>query len=90
MRKDVHSVRFSIFADRQKPSHILESYVFSFQYPENAHDEDGQVIGLALSAPCGKRVTITSARSGLERIIRRLVEIDITLPNLPGKRTPVP
>lgn len=85
LRKDLDGVQFSIFADRENPSHVLESYAFSFQYLERIRSEDCQVFGLALSGPCGKSVTVTSARSGLDRIIRRLIEIDITLPNLPGK-----
>lgn len=89
LRKDLHGVQFNIIADKESPSHVLESYAFSFQYLERTRNEDCQVVGLELSGPCGKSGTITSVRSGLDRIIRRLVEIDLTLPSLPGKLCPI-
>ena len=92
LRKDLLGVQFNILADQANPSHVLESYAFSFQYLECIPGGHRQVAGLALSGSCGKSVTTTNVRSGLDKIIRRLIEIDITLPSLPGKlssRSPV-
>lgn len=85
LRKDLLGVQFSILADQANPSHVLESYAFSFQYLECVPGGHRQIAGLALSGSCGKSVVITNVRSGLNKIIRRLIEIDVALPNLPGK-----
>lgn len=84
MQKDLSGVQFSIFADVANPSNVLESYTFSFEYSKRISGGEHQLIGLALSGPRGKPVSMTSARSGLEKLVGRLIQIDVTLPDLPG------
>lgn len=71
---------------------VLESYTFSFDYHKdvsngnsNGNSNGGsQIVGLKFSDADNVPVTITSARSGLARIIDRLLVMDIRLPALPG------
>lgn len=70
---------------------ILESYTFSFDYHKDVKDLSNgsssarsQIVGLKFSETDGVPVTIRSARSGLARIIDRLLVMDIHLPALPG------
>lgn len=67
---------------------ILESYTFSFDYHKDVSNGSSngrsQIVGLRFSETNGLPVTITSARSGLARIIDRLLVMDIRLPALPG------
>lgn len=67
---------------------ILESYTFSFDYHKDVSTGSNigrsQIVGLRFSEIDGVPVTITSARSGLARIIDRLLVMDIRLPALPG------
>lgn len=68
---------------------ILESYTFSFDYHKDVSNGSSsarsQIVGLKFSETDGVPVTIRSARSGLARIIDRLLVMDIHLPALPGK-----
>lgn len=67
---------------------ILESYTFSFDYHKDVSNGSGnkrsQILGLKFSETDGVPLTIRSARSGLARIIDRLLVMDIRLPALPG------
>lgn len=67
---------------------ILESYTFSFDYHKGVSNGSSngrsQIVGLRFSETDGVPVTITSARSGLARIIDRLLVMDVRLPALPG------
>lgn len=64
---------------------ILESYTFSFDYHKDVSNGGrSQIVGLKFSETDGVPVTIRSARSGLARIIDRLLVMDIHLPALPG------
>lgn len=68
---------------------ILESYTFSFDYHKDVTNGSSsarsQIVGLKFSETGGVPVTIRSARSGLARIIDRLLVMDIHLPALPGQ-----
>lgn len=64
---------------------ILESYTFSFDYHTDVSNGRSQIVGLKFSETDGVPVTIRSARSGLARIIDRLLVMDIRLPALPGQ-----
>lgn len=82
--KKLSSVLFSIYADKNNPSHVLESYTFSFQSSKDAGG-NSQALGLAFSGPHGQPVTITSARAGLKSIVDALRLVESQLPALPGQ-----
>ena len=82
--KRLSGVLFSIYADKNNPSQILESYKFSFQTSGNASGYS-QALGLAFSGPQGQEVTITSARAGLKSIVEALRLVERQLPALPGQ-----
>lgn len=85
LKKRLTSVRFTIYADVENPSDILESYTLSFQYAEHARSEDSEIVALSLAGPHGEPMTMKGAISGVQKIIKRLIEIDINLPALPGQ-----
>lgn len=82
--KKLSSVLFSIYADKNNPSHVLESYMFSFRTIEDISGNP-QAFGLAFSGPHGQPVTITSARAGLKSIMDALRLVESQLPALPGQ-----
>lgn len=82
--KKLSSVLFSIYADKNNPSHVLESYTFSFRTSKDANG-NSQALGLAFSGPHGQPVTITSARAGLKSIVDALRLVESQLPELPGQ-----
>lgn len=82
MRKNLCGFQLSVFADEQNPSHVLESYDFTFQYNEHAKIRNPQLVGVAIPGIDGKPVTITSARAGVEAIIHHLYGMEAFLPDL--------
>ena len=78
MRHFLASVQLSIILDKNKPSEVVESYKFTFGY------EEARLSGIAVSAGTRQPVTIKSAKHGLNMIIRYLIELVQTLPDLPG------
>lgn len=82
--KRLSSIIFSIYADKNNPSHVLESYKFFFRTSEDVSG-NSQPLGLAFSGPHGQPVTITSARAGLKSIVDALRLVESQLPALPGQ-----
>ena len=73
------SMQLSVILDKDKPSNVLESYTFKFQYTE------GQLDGMMVSSPRGTPVTLRDARSSLATLNRFLMELTEGLPDLPRK-----
>ena len=72
------SVQLSIILDKNRPSEVIESYNFTVGYKES------RLSGLVFSSGTQRPVTIKSAKHGLNMIIRYLIELVQTLPDLPG------
>ena len=78
MRHFLASVQLNIILDKKQPSEVVESYTFTFNY------EETHLKGLAISSGTRQPVTIKSAKHGLNMMIRYLIELIQTLPDLPG------
>lgn len=84
LKKSLTSVRFTIYTDVENPSNILESYTLSFEYTEHTKSGNPQIVAFSFAGPHGEPLTMKGAISGVQKIIKRLIEIDINLPPLPG------
>ena len=85
LKKSLTSVQFTICADMENPLDVLESYTLSFKYSEHAKSEDSEIVAFSLAGPLGEPLTMKGAISGVQKIIKRLTEMDINLPALPGQ-----
>ena len=83
LKRSLEGVQFSIYADRTKPSHLLESYTFSFQYGRGVHGPKRERAGLS-GIDCAS-FTGVEARSGLKKILDQLHIQSELLPALPRK-----
>lgn len=83
----------TIFVDKTKSSHVLESYTFTFKYTagggckQKGGDDVGKrlaSISLASTDCTADMETVKTARRGLEMIVRRLITLSAFLPMLPS------
>ncbi|KLJ10566.1 hypothetical protein EMPG_14052 [Blastomyces silverae] len=96
----LEALQMTIFVDKTKSSHVLESYTFTFKYTPAAaggggckQKDGGDDVGKRLasvsleSTGCTADMkTVKTARQGLEMIIRRLITLSAFLPMLPNER----
>ena len=82
--RSLDGVQFSIYANKSRPSQVLELYTFSFQY---RHGKDGERRLMGLTPPGRDSVTITtrSVRSGMVNVMDQLHDYQQQLPTLPSK-----
>ncbi len=77
-------MQISVIPEKHAPERVLESYTFSFEYRGT---EDERVLdGMTLAGADGRPMTVKNARQGLSMIIRYLIQLAQTLPDLPGTR----
>ncbi|KAF6221378.1 hypothetical protein HO133_002233 [Letharia lupina] len=83
LERSLDGVQFSIYADKSRPSEILELYTFSFQYRDG---KDGERRLMGLTAPGGGSgmITIRSVRSGMVNVIDQFKNYQQQLPALPS------
>jgi hypothetical protein len=77
-------VQFSIYADKANPSHVLESYTFSFQYTGSRKYAKRQLSGMAGWGSAGISINIGAARAGLRNMIDQIYDYHQNLATLPG------
>ncbi|KKZ60919.1 hypothetical protein EMCG_00680 [[Emmonsia] crescens] len=91
----LEAVQMTIFVDKTKSSHVLESYTFTFKYTagggckQKGGDDVGKrlaSISLASTDCTADMETVKTARRGLEMIVRRLITLSAFLPMLPSER----
>ena len=82
--RSLDGVQFSIYADKSRPSQVLELYKFSFQY---CHGKDGERRLMGLTPPGRGSGTITtrSVRTGMVNVMDQLHDYQRQLPALPSK-----
>jgi hypothetical protein len=75
-----------VFVDKDAPSHVLESYTFSFKYTGAAGDVNNRLASVSLeTVGCTAEMkTMRTVKLGLEMIIRRLITLSAFLPILPS------
>ena len=78
-------VQFSISVDRTKSQNISESYLFRFTYQDAPDNGSRRLRGMSMSSSSGRPQTISNVRHVLEKIINRLIDYDILMPDLPGQ-----
>jgi hypothetical protein len=80
------ALQLTIFVDKNEPTHVLESYTFTFNYTGTRGDASSRLASISLAA--GGREsevkTFRTAKQGLESIIRRLITLSAFLPVLPS------
>lgn len=83
----LESTQLSIIPSKQQPEHVIESYTFTFGYGTKPTDTQSsrEVSSLNISQNCGASITVQSARHELGKLIRYLVQLCQTLPELPSK-----
>ncbi|EGD93486.1 hypothetical protein TESG_01030 [Trichophyton tonsurans CBS 112818] len=85
----LEAVQLTVFVDKENPSHVLETYTFSFNYTEGGVNElkkGLEAVSLETNVPTIEVKTFRTAKQGLEMIIRRLITLSTFLPILPNKR----
>ncbi|EZF35487.1 hypothetical protein H101_00974 [Trichophyton interdigitale H6] len=85
----LEAVQLTVFVDKENPSHVLETYTFSFNYTEGGVNElkkGLEAVSLETNVPTTEVKTFRTAKQGLEMIIRRLITLSTFLPILPNKR----
>ena len=82
--RSLDGVQFSIYADKSRPSQILELYRFSFRY-RNGKDGNRSLIGLTAPGCGSDTITTRSVRSGMVNMIDQLHDYQQQLPVLPSK-----
>ncbi|EEQ30460.1 conserved hypothetical protein [Microsporum canis CBS 113480] len=87
-RNVLEAIQLTVFVDKQNPSHVLESYTFSFNYTEGvqALKRGLEAVSLETTVHSTEVKTFRTAKQGLEMIIRRLITLSTFLPILPNKR----
>ncbi|EFQ97393.1 hypothetical protein MGYG_00433 [Nannizzia gypsea CBS 118893] len=88
-RNVLEAVQLTVFVDKENPSHVLESYTFSFNYTEagvNELKKGLEAVSLETKVHTTEVKTFRTAKQGLEMIIRRLITLSTFLPILPNKR----
>lgn len=82
--RSLDGFRFSIFADKSRPSEILELYTCSFQY-RIGNDGERQLVELTTPGGGSGIITTGSFRSGMVSMIDQLNNCLQQLPVLPSK-----
>ncbi|KAI5283136.1 DNA binding protein, partial [Ascosphaera aggregata] len=95
-RNFLDAVQITILADKKNPSNVLETYTFTFSYNDSrlsGEAADDEVNSRLASINLNANGTVTeiptsrtSARNGIEMIIRRLITLSTFLPRLPNDR----
>lgn len=83
--RSLDGVQFSIYADKSRPSEILELYTFSFQY-RNGKDGERRLVGLTAPGRGSSMITTKSVRTGMINVIDQLNNYQQQLPSLPKER----
>lgn len=78
-------LQLSIFEDAGNPSNVVENYTFTFNYIQSPNRER-TIDGVRLSLPYGPTVTIKTATYAMQMLVRRLISLCNTLPDLPGMK----
>lgn len=84
LNRSLDGARFSIYADKSKPSEVLELYTFSFQY-RNGKDGQRRLTGLTTPGGGNGMITTRSLRSDMVNAIDQLNNYQQQLPALPSK-----
>ena len=79
-KKLLAAVQLSVIVDKERPLEVIEIYRYSFDYAK-----DG-IPSMVFSGSHGKPITVASARSDFAKIVRNLITLNITLPELPETR----
>ncbi|KAH8435334.1 putative meiosis specific protein Hop1 [Aspergillus melleus] len=84
----LEALQLTIFADKDSPDNVLETYTFSFRYTGGSGDVNRRLASMSIdSMGCVADMKYAqTARIGLETIIRRLITLSTFLPTLPNKR----
>ena len=82
--RSLDGVQFSIYADKSKPSEILELYTFSFQY-HDVKDSGRRLMGLTTPSHGGGTITTRSSKYDMVNLMDRLKNYHHQLPALPSK-----
>ena len=79
----IRGLQLSIFEDASKPSNIVENYTFTFNYMHSPN-RTREIDGLSIALPNGPLITVKTATYAMQMLIRRLISLCNTLPDLPG------
>ncbi|OAL62938.1 hypothetical protein A7C99_5323 [Trichophyton rubrum] len=87
----LEAVQLTVFVDKENPSHVLETYTFSFNYTDGGVNElkkGLEAVSLETNVLTTEIKTFRTAKQGLEMIIRRLITLSTFLPILPSENIP--
>lgn len=83
LNHSLDSVRFSIYADKDNTSNVLELYTFCFHYSDGVNLEDRHLAAVAIPGQGRERTAMANALTELKKIISHLCEYNQLLPDLP-------
>ncbi|CAD6568308.1 MAG: DNA binding protein [Alectoria sarmentosa] len=83
--RSLDGFQFSIYADKSRPSEILELYTFSFQY-HDGKDGERRLVGLMAPGRDSGMITTRNVRSRMVNVIDQLNKYQQQLPTLPRER----
>lgn len=82
--RSLDGAQFSIYADKSKPSEVLEFYTFSFQY-RTGKDGQRRLTGLTTPGHGNGGITTRNLRTDMVNVIDQLNNYQQHLPPLPSK-----
>ena len=84
-KKVLQALQIAISQRAETPSHVVESYTFTFSYQTTP--EGGKTLeNVSMQDPTGAKLTVKNVRYAISMFVRRLVHFCSTLPGLPEKR----
>ncbi|KAK5015328.1 hypothetical protein LTR39_002675, partial [Cryomyces antarcticus] len=84
-RNVLRAMQLNLSENAADPSNVVESYTFTFNYARST-DDALSLEGLEMKGPHGEHVPIINAKHGLQMLVRRVMAICCTLPDLPRRR----
>lgn len=83
LNHSLDAIRFTIYADKDNSSNVLELYTFCFQYSNTADLQDRRLAGIAITGRGGENTIMANARTGIINIMTHIREYNQILPDLP-------
>lgn len=80
-------MQLSILQDDNDPTHVLELYSFTFEYPHEAQgvaSERG--VKVQMNGPANTNVSLFNARQALTQVVKNMVAVNAHMPHLPDDR----
>jgi meiosis-specific protein len=86
-KRVLHAIQINISENAENPTHVVESYTFTFRYQSSAEGAK-TLAGVTMQDPTGADTTVKNIKYALQMFIRKIVKLCEMLPELPGTTNP--